>query len=619
MGYIPPMKREMELVAVFAILSAFALAAAAQEPETVSVRTSASPRDPEAGGEAVLTAAFEIAPGVHLYRDRIAFAWETTEGLRPLRVELPPGKKMTDPGGSGAEVEVFEERAEVRAVFAVEAAEGATVSLAGTVSFQSCSDQVCYPPGRQAIRHDLGTARPGKRAPAGTRPEVAAPAAGPTLPVGPAPGDPSAPVDFERLLLKVLQAFGIGFLISLTPCVYPMIGITAAIVGGARAEGERRVARPLVNSIAYVLGISIAYAALGVAPALAGAPFAQFLKSGWVLLPVSGIFVLLALSMFDVIQIRTPAFLQDRLAGVGRKSAGLSGKFALGLVSGVVATPCVAAPLIATLVEIATIAGREGPAAGIVFGLAMLFSLAWGMGLVLIAAGVLTSSVLPRSGPWMVWVKKLFGFGMLWAAVYFARPVAGEAVYDLLTSIVLFAGVAFLGGMDRLTSESGFFDRAKRAAAVPVLVMAVLLFAGAVQGLTDRFPWLDCGRQAPAEAALGPFRPGGTAEVDAASSSGKPTAIDFWATWCSVCKRLERTTFSDERVRKALESASAVKVDFDREPALVKRFGIVGVPTVVFLDASGRERKDLRFSGELSPEDFLAKLDALRKAGAGGR
>jgi thiol:disulfide interchange protein DsbD len=241
----------------------------------------------------------------------------------------------------------------------------------------------------------------------------------------------------------------------------------------------------------------------------------------------------------------------------------------------------------------------------------MLFSLAWGMGIVLIAAGVLTSSVLPRSGPWMVWVKKLFGFGMLWAAVYFAQPVAGEAVYDLLTSLVLFAGVAFLGGMDRLSAESGFFDRAKRAAAIPVLVMAVLLFAGAVQGLTDLFPWLDCGRQAPAETAPGPFLPGGAKQVDAAAASGRPIVIDFWATWCSVCKKLDRTTFSDARVRKALEAVSALKVDYDREPELVKRFGIVGVPTVVFLDEAGRERKDLRFSGDLPPEEFLRKLDAL--------
>ncbi|MCU0722569.1 MAG: thioredoxin fold domain-containing protein [Planctomycetes bacterium] len=602
----------LSLPTLLALLAITAVAASAGEPDPVAARTAAGPADPASGGEVVLTAAFEVAPGAHLYRDRIEFGWEHAEGLRLLRVERPPGARMTDPGGSGSEVEVFVGRAEVRAVFAVEAAGGGKVRLAGTVSFQACTDQVCYPPAKIRFDHDLGAARAAAGA-AGGGPLAAAasvPAPGPAEPA-PAGSGPPLRLDWKRLLIKVLQAFGIGFLVSLTPCVYPMIGITAAIVGGARGEGERRIGRPLAHSLAYVLGLSIAYAALGVATALAGAPFAQVLKSGWVLLPVSAVFVLLALSMFDVIQIQTPSFLQTRLAGAGRGGRGLPGKFVLGLVSGAVATPCVAAPLIATLVEIATIAGREGLAAGAVFGFAMLFSLAWGMGIVLIAAGVLTAGVLPRSGAWMVWIKQLFGFGMLWAAVYFARPVAGEAVYDLLTSLVLFAGVAFLGGMDRLTAESGAFDRIKRAAAVPVLVMAVLLFAGAVQGLTDRFPWLDCGKQAPAEAEPGPFRAGGEAEVDAAAASGNPVVIDFWATWCSVCKKLDRTTFADARVRSALKAVNAIKADYDREPDLVKRFGAVGVPTVVFLDGAGRERKDLRFSGELSPEEFLAKLDAL--------
>jgi thiol:disulfide interchange protein DsbD len=211
----------------------------------------------------------------------------------------------------------------------------------------------------------------------------------------------------------------------------------------------------------------------------------------------------------------------------------------------------------------------------------------------------------------MVWVKKLFGFGMLWAAIYFARPVVGELAYDLLTALLLLAAVVFLGGLDRLTKESTFFDRLKVAAGLPVLVMAVLLFAGAVSGLTGLFPWLDCGKSPVVSEAETGFQPASDADVDAALASGEPVVLDFHARWCQICKRLDRETFSDPRVVRALSRVQALKVDYDEAPNTVQRFGIIGVPTVVFVDPSGREVGALRFSGWLSAEAFLERLAGL--------
>jgi thiol:disulfide interchange protein DsbD len=601
---------EAALAAGIALAVTWALLAPAAQAEEAGdlFRVSArlGPGPVQTGGEVRLEVIFDLAEGIHLYKKSISFQWDESPGLAQKEVKLPVPRRMPDPAGGdfAEEIEVYEGTVTVEVIFGVTASPGEKPRLRGKVLYQGCSDDLCYMPAEKELDFTLGPVE-------GTVEKAPAPAS------GEAPSESAPDLDFGLLLLKILQAFGIGFLISLTPCVYPMIGITAAILGGTGAGEERNLGRSLVHSLVYVFGISVTYSVFGVLTALAGAPLARFLKTGWVLLPVSGIFLVLALSMFDVITIGTPGWIQNRTAGMGKKG-GVAGKLLLGLVSGAVATPCVAAPLIATLLEIGTIASRRGLVPGIVFGLAMLFSLAWGMGIVLIAAGVLTANVLPRSGPWMVWVKKLFGFGMIWAAVYFAQPVIGEPVYDLLTALVLIAAVVFLGGLDRLTRESTTFDRLRAAAGIPVLVMGVLLFVGGVSELTGLFPWLDCGRNASRPVEETPFRPVSETETLAALSSGEPAVLDFYASWCRVCKKLDRETFSDPRVRKALGRVRALKVDFDEAPSLAERFKVVGVPTVVFVGPDGREIPALRFSGFLTAEEFLARLDRLEGEGGGG-
>ncbi|MHC4778629.1 MAG: cytochrome c biogenesis protein CcdA [Planctomycetota bacterium] len=587
------------------------------EVPPVQVGISPSTVKPQGGETVHLDVTFDLAEGFHLYKDKIDFRWNALEGVQTSRVKLPDAEEISDPAGEDAQakVQVYGGSVTVRVEFLVTAALGEPVTVLGTVGYQGCEDNFCHPPDSAQISHDFGNAEAGPSVES-HRPRVEIPVEkGDGVP-GNTDENKSLDLDFGHLIIKILQAFGIGFLISLTPCVYPMIGVTAAIMGGQAPSGERNIPRTLVHSLVYVFGLSLTYAILGVLTALAGAPMAQFLKSGWVLLPVAGIFVVLSLAMFDVIQIQTPAFIQNRLSGVGRRGSGLPSKFALGLVSGIVATPCVAAPLIAVLMDVVSLNAALGLGSALVYGLAMLFAMAWGMGVILIFAGIMTANFLPRSGLWMVWVKKLFGFGMLWAAVYFSLPVIGGLLYDLLTALIIFGGVVFLGGLDRLEKDSSFFDRFKKVLAIPALVLAVLLFAGAVNGLTNLFPWLDCGRT-PAtvvDSGTGGFVRGGTGDLDGALARGEPVILDFDATWCKVCKKLDGETLSNGRVKAALEGVAALKIDFDETPELVKRFNVLGVPTVVFLDARGRERKELRFSGAIPPEPFLEKVDALKRA-----
>jgi thiol:disulfide interchange protein DsbD len=586
---------------LFATLPAVSFGQWGEEADLFKPKASFHPPETSTGAQVEVQVRFDLAQGIHLYKDRFSFSFDELQGLDFLRTVFPPSMPLPDPAADGgAPVDVYEGSVTVKAVFLVTALEGEPARVRGRLTYQGCSADLCYVPEELPFSHVWEAVGPGSE-----------------LESAPIPYDQSTEdspeegeFDILHLLLKILQAFGIGFLISLTPCVYPMIGVTAAIIGGSATDGRRRPGRSLLMSLVYVAGISVTYSILGVLTALAGAPFAQLLKSGWVLLPIAGIFVILALGMFDVLSIQTPAFIQNRLTGAGPRS-GLGGKFLLGLVSGAVATPCVAAPLIATLLEIATMGARHGTAIAVLYGLAMLFSLAWGMGVVLVAAGVLTANVLPRSGAWMAWIKKLFGFGMLWAAVYFVQPLVGELVYDLLTSLILFTAVVFLGGLDRLDRESTTFDRMKKVLALPALAMAVLLFVGSLQGLTNLFPWLDCGKNQAAEAPEEVFKPADADELNRALASGRAVVVDFWAPWCKVCKELERETFADARVVRALLGVTALRVNYDTSPDLVRRFKILGVPTVIFFDEQGREVPTLRFSGRLPAEDFLTRLEGL--------
>jgi thiol:disulfide interchange protein DsbD len=347
---------------------------------------------------------------------------------------------------------------------------------------------------------------------------------------------------------------------------------------GGQAPGNSRRVFGLAGL--YVLGMATTYSALGVAAALSGKLFGVALQSPWVLGGIAVVLVLLALSMFGLYDIRMPTGLTQK-AGA---RAGAAGAYAMGLLVGVVAAPCIGPVVLALLAFVAA----RGQAA---FGFLIFFVLSLGLGLPYLFLGVFSGSLsrLPRAGMWMEGVKKVFGWLLLAMAAYFLRSVLPQPAGAWLLPLVLWAGaLAFAAG----------FASLRPAVRLPVAV--VLLAAGVIL-----MP-----RSAPSSTALA-WRSYSAEETNRA---GGPAIIDFSADWCLPCRELDEKTFADPRVRAAMSRRRLFKADLTKAGspetvAIAEKYGILGVPTLVFLDAAGKERTELRLVGFEGADRFLERLE----------
>jgi thiol:disulfide interchange protein DsbD len=390
-------------------------------------------------------------------------------------------------------------------------------------------------------------------------------------------------------------AFAGGILTSLTPCVYPLIPITVSVFGARRA-GTRREAVAL--SGLYVAGIAAMYSALGVGAALTGKAFGSVMQNPWAIGLVALVLAAMAASMFGAFDLRLPASWQARLTGVG--GAGRAGAFAMGLVAGIIAAPCTGPVLAAAL----TFVAATGSAA---FGFSIMFVYALGMGLPFFLIGAFSIS-LPKSGAWMEAVKSTFGVALLAAAAVFLKNAFPDTrvLFSAAPAAALWAGGAAAVGVLLGALHGGFGGPLARgvakAAGVALLVGAIVYGAGAADArerklAAERFTW------ASDEAGA----------LALAKAEGRPVILDFWAEWCVACKELDRTAWADPRVRAEAARFVAVKVDgTEGTPAfeaLTAKYGIVGMPTVLFIDSRGRE-VPLRVTAAVSGDEML---EALRK------
>lgn len=512
--------------------------------------------------------------GIHIYRDEIAVDLEEGGGVSFKEMILPEGRSIPDIVNPGQFIDVLEGTFEVRALFDVTAAGGGAVDLKGTLSLQGCTDAICHPPHDEAFEL---TARPASRD-------------------GGAPAKAAASSMWDVLKL-ILGGFIAGVLLSLTPCVFPLIPVTSAIIMTFSKGGGKVSA--FVSSCIYVLGVAVTYSIIGVIVAFAGGAIQSTLNSSPVRWTIAAVYLALGVSMFGLFDMAMPsAFsskLQQRSANMKRNYIGLLG---MGMISGLIVGPCVTAPLVYFLIEIAK-------TNSVVIGFGAMFALSWGMGLLIIVAGTFTG-LIPKAGPWMEWFKKLFGFILLGGALYTAMPEISEAVFNYAGAVLLVFASVFLGGLDSLSPEAGAALRVKKVMGVLCLLGAlVLCLSNLDRAEKEEVPLTSAGMNEEG------FTLGGSKELAAARQGDKPVVLYFTADWCTLCKGLKKNIFSKPEAKAALQEVEAIMVDVDQSKDLVKKYDVLGPPTIIFFDRKGNEKRELRANNFDSVEDFVTHLKKL--------
>ena len=559
-----------------------------------------------AQGERSVEVMFDVAPGYYLYREQFRFeALDAKLGA----AALPAGKVKFDETFQ-KDVETYRDQVHITVP-----AEQAAQRFRVTVTSQGCADKgLCYPPMQSAAELSLigfggdGSARALAASEIPAPGQVASVNGAQTADINTAsPGDASrlgAALRGGHFGSVVGVFFLAGVLLSLTPCVLPMLPILSSIIVGQGGAPSR--SRSFLLALSYSLGMALVYTSFGVAAGLAGEGLAASLQNPWVLGAFAAGLVGLSLSMFGVYELQLPAALTSQLAGASQRlPAGRAASvFAMGGVSALIVSPCVAAPLAGALVYLSQT--RD-----VWLGGSALFALACGMSVPLLMLGASAGALLPKAGAWMDEVKRFFGVLLLGVALWTVQSVlpaplvlALWGVLALATALLVFGR---LGAVPR---------RAWRMVVAAVLALVALMqFVGAASGGADPLQPLAHLKGGAATAAPRFTAVHSVAELDAAlQSAGRVVMLDFYADWCVSCKEMERFTFSDPAVQQKLAGALLLKADVTKNNAddreLLKRFSLFGPPGTIFFDARGREVDGTRVIGFQNGAQFMRSLAA---------
>jgi thiol:disulfide interchange protein DsbD len=578
------------LFLIFAFLASFAHAEEFLDP-LVAFKPTARALD----GQTV-EVVYTIAKDYYLYRDKFRFAADGEAATLGAPV-LPKGKEKDD--DTFGKVEVYYKTVSIR--LPVERISSGELPLRLAVTSQGCADAgVCYPPQTQTVSLKL--------------PDPA------TTPAASLASDGGG--DESGLIAATLKDAGFwailafffvaGLGLSLTPCVFPMIPILSGIIAGQGHKASH--ARGFALSVAYVLGMALTYAAVGVAAGLSGTLLTAALQNAWVLGAFALVFVILSLSMFGFYELQLPTALQSKLSEESSHLQGGRGigVFLMGALSALIVGPCVAAPLAGALLYI----GQTGDA---VLGGTALFVMALGMGAPLIAVGTAGGSLLPKTGPWMEGVKKAFGVLLLATALWLVSPVLPTVVVMLGWAALLIIPAIFLHALDPLPPQAKGWQRFWKGIGIVMLLTGAALLIGALAGGRDPLQPLAGlrGSAVAAEARKLPFEPvRSVAELEArVAAAGRPVMLDFYADWCVSCKEMEKFTFADPAVQEKLAGFTLLKADVTAnsadDKALLARFQLYGPPGIIFFDAGGRQIDGLRVVGFQDAPTFLRSLQRV--------
>ncbi|MDM3278524.1 MULTISPECIES: protein-disulfide reductase DsbD [Citrobacter] len=517
-----------------------------------------------------LNLTWQVKDGYYLYRKQISI---TPSQADIAEVKLPPGVWHEDEFYGKSEI--YRKQLTIP-VTVNQAKSGATL----TVTYQGCADAgFCYPPETKTVPLS----------------EVSADTRATPLPVPASNAQQEITPPAAQLPFSALWALLIGIGIAFTPCVLPMYPLISGIVLG----GKQRLStgRALLLTFIYVQGMALTYTALGLVVAAAGLQFQAALQHPYVLIGLAVIFTLLALSMFGLFTLQLPSSLQTRLTLMSNRQQGGSpgSVFAMGAIAGLICSPCTTAPLSAILLYIA----QSG---NMWLGGGTLYLYALGMGLPLMLITVFGNRLLPKSGPWMEHVKTAFGFVILALPVFLLERIIGDEWGVRLWSLL---GVAFF---------SWAFITSLQAKHAWMRIVQIVLLAAALVSVRPLQDWAFGAPHAQPQTHLN-FTP--VASVDAlnqalAQAKGKPVMLDLYADWCVACKEFEKYTFSNPQVQQALGDTVLLQADVTannaQDVALLKHLQVLGLPTILFFDAEGKEHPDARVTGFMDAATFSAHL-----------
>jgi len=549
-----------------------------------------------------IRAHWDLADGIYLYQDKFKFELRDANGITLGKPAMPPGKTKEDE--SFGKMVVYYHEVTLDIPLTRSNLDPADVTL--VAHYQGCADMgFCYPPVTREMPVSLPAGLTASESRADNTPKSEQDQIADSLASG-------------NSLLTIITFFGFGLLLAFTPCVFPMIPILSSIIVG-QGEGIT-TKRAFIMSLVYVLAMALTYTAAGIAAGAFGQNLQAAFQNPWILGSFAAVFVALSFSMFGFYDLQMPSFIQSRLTDVSNRQRGgtLTGVAIMGLLSALIVGPCVAAPLAGALIYI----GQTGD---MVLGGIALFALSMGMGTPLLAIGASAGKLLPRAGNWMDTIKAVFGVMMLAVAVWMLERIVPVAVAMALWAILLIGSAIYMGALEPVSGGSGW-RKLWKGLGVAMLIYGALLLIGAAAGGKDTLQPLhglamiggtggSGGESANNGLVFKRFK--GLDQLDqeiaTATAAGKPVMMDLYADWCVSCKEMEKYTFSDAGVQQALANVVLLQADVtandDEDKALLKKFGLIGPPSILFFGSDGKERRAYRVVGFVEPETFRAHVE----------
>lgn len=547
---------------------------------------------------------WQIADGYYLYQQQVEVTVINPQSIQLEAIEFPKGKRKVDEIFGDTVVYYHDLRLTQRLTNPLVKATNVTLNI----RFQGCADiGVCYPPMNKTVSLSL---QPTNHLNI-------------TQPTKPTPSNISEQGRIAKALvdntvwLTALTFLGFGLLLSLTPCVFPMIPILSGIIIGHGKSLTTRKAFYL--SFSYVFASAITYALFGILAGLFGSNLQATFQNPWILSIFSGLFVLLALSMFGLYQIQLPNALQSKLSQLSQhqKNGSLWGSAIMGILSTLIVGPCVAAPLAGVLIYI----GQTGDA---VLGGLALFSLGLGMGIPLLIIGVSAGKLLPKAGHWMEPIKYFFGVLLLAVAIWLVERILPASITLLLWASLFIICAIYLNALDRLPENSSGWQKLSKGVGAILMIYGVILMLGAASGGSNPLKPLANFSLSQKNNTLQhslPFKriqniDDLQAALQLASQNKQFVMLDFYADWCVSCKEMEAFTFSEPSIQQALKNTQLLQADVtknnEEDRALLNAFSLIGPPAILFFSPNGTEIKQHRVIGYMAADDFLKQLQILK-------